>query len=176
MKKKLSLLTFVAIFASSAALAGDMSASLDITGVVKPAEVSCQVKLSESSISILEESDTLIKQGENATSPKIIHVSIESGEPKCDEMVKEGKIAYWFQGTADNADGTVLANALSDDTAAKGVGIGIFDGDNKPLAVNNGRLTATEDTVFGLQMVQLTNQEPVAGNINSTVTVQIERL
>lgn len=71
MKKKLSLLTFVALFASSAALAGDMSATLDITGVVKPAEVSCQVKLSESSISILEESDTLINRARMPLHPRL---------------------------------------------------------------------------------------------------------
>lgn len=175
MKKALSALIMAALFSSNAALADDISATLNISGVVKPAEFSCTVLLSESSVSIIENSDTLIKQGENATSPTLIHVSVD-GVPQCAELVKEGRILYKFQGTADNADGTVLANALNDATAAKGVGIGIFNGENKPLVVNNGRLPATEDTVFGLQMVQLTNQEAVAGNINSTLTVQIERL
>lgn len=175
MKKELSVLIMAALFSSSAALAEDYSATVDISGVVKPPEFSCSVLLSENSVSILEESDTLIKQGENATTPTRIHVSVDGG-PKCADLMNEGKISYKFQGTADNADGTALANALNDATAAKGVGIGIFDAENKPLAVNSARLAATEDTVFGLQMVQLTNQEPVAGNINSTLTVQIERL
>lgn len=95
---------------------------------------------------------------------------------ECAKLVADGKIAYKFKGTADEADGNVLANALTDSTAATGVGIGIFDENNHPVAVNTGTLPAKEDTIFGLQMVELNGQSGVAGNINSTVTVEIERL
>jgi len=44
------------------------------------------------------------------------------------------------------------------------------------VSVNAGLLVAQKDTVFGLQMVQLKGQEAVAGNINSFVTIDIERL
>lgn len=175
MKKTLSGLISATLLLACAAQAEDTSATIDINGVLKDAEFSCSVTLSESSVSILDRADTIIKQGENATFPVTIHATVNGGK-KCDELVAQGKMFYWFEGTADNSDGTVLANYLTDETAAKGVGIGIFDRDNKPLAVNKGTLQANTDTVFGLQMVQLSNQEPVAGNINSTVTVQIERL
>ncbi|WP_031523215.1 fimbrial protein [Siccibacter colletis] len=175
MKKTLSGLISATLLLACAAQAEDTSATIDISGVLKEADFSCSVGLSEGSVSILDRADTMIKQGENATFPVIIHATVDGGE-KCEELVAQGKIAYWFEGTADNADGTVLANYLTDETAAKGVGIGIFDSENKPVAVNSGRIAAQTDTTFGLQMVQLTNQQPVAGNINSTVTVQIERL
>ncbi len=113
-------------------------------------------------------------QDDNATSPVNIHMSIEGGD-QCTAMVAQGKIAYRFSGTADNADGTALANSLTDATAAKGVAIGIFDADNKPVEVNTGLLPATTDTVFALQMVQLKGQDAV-GNINTAVTIEVERL
>lgn len=175
MKKVLSGLVSATLLLASAAQAKDMAAHMAISGTLRPAEFSCSVGLSESSVSILENSDTLIKQGDNATSPVTVQVSVDGG-PECAKLKNEGKIAYKFMGVADDADGTVLANSLTDETAAKGVGIGIFNGQNELVPVNTGRLGAQGGSTFGLQMVQLTNQEAVAGNINSTVTVQIERL
>ncbi|HBI09098.1 MAG TPA: type 1 fimbrial protein [Franconibacter pulveris] len=175
MKKVLSGLVSVTLLMAGAAQAKDMAANIAISGTLRPAEFSCSVALSESSVSVLENSDTLIKQGDNATSPVTVQVSVDGG-PECAKLTDEGKIAYKFMGVADDADGTVLANSLTDETAAKGVGIGIFNGQNELVPVNTGRLGAQGGSTFGLQMVQLTNQEAVAGNINSTVTVQIERL
>lgn len=175
MKKLLSGLISATLLMAGTAQAKDMSANIIISGTLKPAEFTCSVALSESSVSVLENSDTLIKQGDNATSPVTVQASVDGG-PECDKLADEGKIAYKFMGVADDADGTVLANSLTDETAAKGVGIGIFNSQNEPVPLNTGRLVAQEGGAFGLQMVQLTNQEAVAGNINSTVTVQIERL
>lgn len=179
MKKNVLGLMISGLFVVSAGLAhaesSDVAATLTISGTVKNTEFSCIVNMSESSVSIMETPDALIKQGDNATSPKEIHLSVD-GDERCDALVTEGKIAYKVLGIADNADGTALANDLVDETAAKGVGIGIFDADKKPVSVNTGLLNAHEDTVFGLQMVQLTNQQAVAGNINATASVQIERL
>lgn len=153
----------------------DTSWIVDITGNVTPAQFSCLVTPSESSVSILELPDNLIKQGDNATTPVTVHLKVDGGD-KCTSLVDDGKIAFRFSGVADDADGTALANSLTDETAAKGVAIGIFDGENKPLKVNNSLLPAKMDTTFGLQMVKLTNQQPVSGNINSFVTIDIERL
>ncbi|EOI3479417.1 fimbrial protein [Cronobacter dublinensis] len=175
MKKALLGLVASALVISGAAKAEDVSATIDISGTLQESTSSCTVVLSESSVSLLENTDTLIKQGENATNAKLIHASVQDMD-ECAELVADGKIAYKFKGTADEADGNVLANELTDSTAATGVGIGVFDENNHPVAVNTGTLPAKEDTVFGLQMVELNGQSGVAGNINATVTVQIERL
>ncbi|MMZ65142.1 Fimbrial protein [compost metagenome] len=156
-------------------MATDHSAVVDINGTLTSEGFSCSVMPSESSVSLLELPETLIKQGDNATAPVIVHVSV-MGDDRCSTLVDDGKIAFRFSGNADNADGTALANSLTDETAAKGVAIGIFDGDNKPVKVKTGRLPVKTDTVFGLQMVQLKGQEAVAGNINTAVTIEIERL
>ncbi|EKK5267358.1 fimbrial protein [Cronobacter dublinensis] len=178
MKKALLGLAMSALFINGMAYAeisNDTSATISITGTLEQASASCTVMLSESSVSILDNTDTIIKQGENATNPTLIHASVQ-GTDECAQLVADGKIAYKFKGTADDADGNVLANALTDGTAATGVGIGIFDENNNPVEVNTGTILAKEDTTFGLQMVELNGRNGVAGNINATVTVQIERL
>lgn len=170
------------LFSGITCAANDIPATLSISGTVSEGQFSCGVLLDESSVSLIQDSDTLIKQGDNATTPTLVKITINGGDANgggnlCNDLITEGKIAYKFTGTADNADGTSLANTLSDQTAAQGVGIGIFDDQNKPIAANTGLVLAKEEvTTIGLQMVQLHNQTPVAGNINSTVTVQIERL
>lgn len=177
-KRSLSGLTISVLLAATPALAStpiDHSAVVDISGTLSSTQLTCIVTPSESSVSLLELPDTLIKQGDSATTPVTVHLKVDGGD-KCTSLVDTGKIAFRFSGTADSADGTALANSLTDSTAAKGVAIGIFDGDNKPVEVNSGLLPAKTDTTFGLQMVQLTGQEAVGGNINTSVTVEIERL
>ncbi|WP_446030291.1 fimbrial protein [Lelliottia amnigena] len=176
------LLTSFAISALLAAMpamavqADNTSTTIQISGVAtSDYELVCMVSPSVGTVSLLEMPDTLIKQGDDATSPVQVHLEVQ-GPDTCDTLVKEGKIAYRFSGKTDDADGTVLANSVTDNTAAKGVGVGIYDANNKPVNVNGGLLPAQKDTVFGLQMVQLKGQEAVAGNINSYVTIDIERL
>jgi len=153
----------------------DMSAVVDISGSLIREGFTCAVNTSESSISLLELPETLIKQGDNATAPILVHISVV-GNDKCAELIDGGHMAFRFTGKEDDADHTALANSLTDETAAKGVAIGIFDADNKPVTVKTGLLPAKTDTVFGIQMVQLKGQEAVGGNINAAMTVDIERL
>jgi len=174
-QRLLTGLTLAMLVSAGPVMATDHSAVVDINGTLTSEGFTCTVMPSESSVSLLELPETLIKQGDNATAPVAVHVSVLGGD-KCSALVDDGKIAFRFSGNADNADGTALANSLTDETAAKGVAIGIFDGDNKPVEVNTGRLPAKTDTVFGLQMVQLKGQEAVGGNINTAVTIEIERL
>lgn len=174
-QRLLTGLALAMLVSAGPVMATDHSAVVDINGTLTSEGFSCSVMPSESSVSLLELPETLIKQGDNATAPVTVHVSVEGSE-KCSTLVDDGKIVFRFSGIADNVDGTALANSLTDETAAKGVAIGIFDGDNKPVSVNTGKLPAKTDTVFGLQMVQLKGQEAVGGNINTAVTIEIERL
>jgi len=174
-QRLLTGLALAMLVSASPAMATDHSAVVDINGTLTREAFRCSIVPSENSFSLLELPETLIKQGDDATSPVIVHLSVVGGD-QCTALVDDGKIAFHFSGNADNADGTALANSLTDETAAKGVAIGIFDGDNKPIVVNTGRLPAKTDTVFGLQMVQLNGQEAVGGNINAAATIEIERL
>lgn len=179
-KRLLTSFAISALLAAMPAMAEQTditSTTIQISGVATSNyDLVCMVSPSVGAVSLLEMPDTLIKQGDDATSPVQVHLEVQGPGDMCDTLVKEGKIAYRFSGKIDDADGTVLANSLTDDTAAKGVGVGIYDANNKPVNVNGGLLPAQKDTVFGLQMVQLKGQEAVAGNINSYVTIEIERL
>ncbi|MBM7355464.1 fimbrial protein [Lelliottia amnigena] len=179
-KRLLTSFAISALLAAMPALAeqtDNTSTTIQISGVAtSDYDLVCMVSPSVSTVSLLEMPDTLIKQGADATSPAQVHLEVQGPGDMCDSLVKAGKIAFRFSGKIDDADGTVLANSLTDDTAAKGVGVGIYDANNKPVNVNGGLLPAQKDTVFGLQMVQLKGQEAVAGNINSYVTIEIERL
>lgn len=176
MKKKsiFLLLTGLSLSLTGFAHAKDTAAVLSINGLVTPG-YSCLVTMNQSSVSLVETPDKLIKQGNNATNPLIIHLSLSEGE-QCESLVAEGKLAYRVLGNADNAEGTTLANQLNDSTAASGLGIGLFDANNNPISVNTGLIPAAKDTVLGLQLVQLSNQEAIPGNINAQASIQIERL
>lgn len=175
MQKKLMYLAVLGLLTSGLASAKEYTATMDIIAFVNPKVTMCSVIPSDSSISLLELPETLIKQGDDATKPVIVHLYV-TGAEECEQLISQGKMAYRFTGVADEADGTALANNLTDSSAAKGVAIGIFDGSKKPIALNSGLLPAKEDTVFGLQMVQLAGQDAIGGNINSSVTIDIVRL
>lgn len=158
----------------------DVAASLSVTGTVsKSTDIDCSIRLSQETLSLSQNMSELIDQGKNDYAQKGAPITISSleGGQKCYSQLEDGKLAYRFIGTADNADGTVLANADSSETGAKGVGIGIFGSDFAPLKVNSDTLTAgTKGSVVNFALVKLTGQQPVAGNIQTTLTIQLERL
>lgn len=145
-KRLLTGFAISALLAAMPALAvqtDNTSTTIQINGVAtSDYELACAVVPSESSVSLLEMPDTLIKQGADATSPVQVHLYVYGPGDKCDSLVEAGKIAFRFSGKNDNADGTVLANSLTDDTAAKGVGVGIFDANNKLVNVGGGSVPA----------------------------------
>lgn len=106
------------------------------------------------------------------------------GNVECYEAVKEGHIALKFTGTADNADGTTLANMYTESNGAQGVGIDIFGPTKQPVAINTGLienlgLISDEQkgaVQFNVEMVRLTYQQVSACVVASSLTVQIERL
>jgi len=166
----------VAGAAQAATDANDQSATLSVTGSVTK-EFSCAVNLSQTTVSINADLEDLKAQGIQHVPTNSVELTV-SGGTDCNDMVSQGKIAYTFHGTADNADGNVVANSLTDSTAARGVGIGLFDLHGNSIALNNGILSANAGgpTQLGLDVVSLMNQAPTAGAVQGQVTIQIERL
>lgn len=184
MKKSILGLTVSALFMVGAAHAAttdtnDVSATLSVTGtVVEDITEVCTVALDKSAVALANDVTDLINQGDKATATGSEQVNLHiTGGDQCQSEVTAGHMAYKFTGIADDADGSVLANADSSETAAKGVGVGIFDKAGNPLKVNQDNLSATsEGNAITLQMVKLTGKEAVAGNVQSSVTIEIERL
>ncbi|ALB56756.1 hypothetical protein BN136_2594 [Cronobacter universalis NCTC 9529] len=166
----------------------DIPTALSITGKISSASESCRVTLSQESLYFTMNADEVIYQGNDATQPQIVTITIKDGDVNhstCSQAVLDGHIAVKFVGEADNADGTALANeyALQND-AATGVGIGFFKEDHSPVAVNKdvlkvntvGPVTNEGTLKFGVQPVRLTNQTITGGRISASATVEIERL
>ncbi|EKY3118314.1 type 1 fimbrial protein [Cronobacter turicensis] len=183
MKKSILGLTVSALFMVGAAQAStnpnDVSATLSVTGtVVEDITQVCTVSLDKSSVALSNDVGDLINQGDRATANGSERVNLQIiGGDQCQTEIAAGHMAYKFTGMADNGDGTVLTNTDTSATAAQGVGVGIYDYVGNVLKVNQDTLPATtEGNAITLQMVKLTGQEAIAGNVLSSVTIEIERL
>ncbi|EOI3503125.1 fimbrial protein [Cronobacter dublinensis] len=159
--------------------ANDVSATLSITGSVTPAEFSCAVQLSTNTINMVVDTDKLVPQGQNGLAEgnnESLFISV-AGDDQCAVLAGEGKIAYKFVGTADNADGTVIANSATGDNAAAGVGIGLYDDAGNVIKINDDTVVAkTTKNMLVLSAVKLNGQTVTTGNLSGSVTIQIERL
>lgn len=157
----------------------DVSATLSVTGSVTH-EVSCAVTLGSTVVDLQGDIATLPNQGSASTGAmKTVDLSL-SGDEECNSMAAEGKIAYSFLGTADNADGISLANTDSSTSAAQGVGVALYNvKDNSIIKINQNQMIAEGSTgvnQLGLELVKLNNQEAKAGSVHGVMTIQIERL
>ncbi|MEE9682559.1 fimbrial protein [Lelliottia amnigena] len=176
MNKTLLSLTLASLLMAGAVQAEDRSATVDISGTVIADNTECTVNTSTSSVVMTGKIADLINQGENATSPNNLNFTIGSSDAASTCI---GLVALQLHGVADDADGTALANSETGVTAAKGVGIGLFDNNSQPLAINNNQIVPTNDVsnnTINLQMVKLTGQTPVEGTVHASLTIDIVRL
>ncbi|WP_230586664.1 fimbrial protein, partial [Cronobacter malonaticus] len=181
MKKTILSLAVSAFFMAGAVHAEtnpyDASATLNVKGsVVQTIADACTVTTNKSSVALSDDVDNLINQGDDATAVETVQLNIV-GE-NCASNIEAGTIAYKFTGVAANADDTALKNSDTSTTAAKGVGIGVFNDANKPMNINGQDyiVASPNGNTIGLQMVKLNGEDAQAGNITSSVTIEIERL
>ncbi|MBL7637102.1 MULTISPECIES: fimbrial protein [Atlantibacter] len=178
MKKSILGLAVSALFVVGAAQAttNDVSATLSVTGTVTNADTGCTVLLNNTAVDVTGDITTMPTQGAPAIPAKFVSMNIIGGAV-CDDMLANNKIAYKFVGTADNADGTVLANANTGEGAATGVGIGLYNEKGDVINLNSGTLAAKDTpTKLGLGLVKLTGQQAVTGTVQGSLTIQVERL
>lgn len=180
MKKTLLGLAVSSLFVVGAAQAvnsaNDGTATLAVSGTVTSSQSICAVSLGQSTVILNGDISNMEAQGDDATPPTTIDLSI-TGDDQCTTLVKQGKMVYKFQGTADGIHANVLANAATGADAASGVGIGLYNMAGKVIALNQNTLAASETgTQFRMGLVKLDYQTPVAGKVQGALTVQIERL
>ncbi|MNE34751.1 hypothetical protein D3C80_1284860 [compost metagenome] len=174
MKKTLMALTLASLFMAGVAQAENDSATVNISGSVTPDQNECAVTTLRSTVELNNSKIAdLPTQGQDATAGAAIDYTIESGGAgSC-----IGSIALVLHGEADNADGTTLANTDPNASAAKGVGLGLFDSSYKPLDINNNQVTPKAKTgVLYMQAVKLNGQTPVEGTLFGSLTIDIVRL
>ncbi len=176
MKKTLLGLALSGLFSIGAAQATDHSATLDISGTVTADAVECTV-YTQASVSLTGKVGEMITPGQVATNPTNVPFSIGSSTTDGNNACV-GKVAIQLHGTTDSAYTDVLANADVSEAGAKGVAIGVYDGTtNSPLPVNVAEIIpSTAVGSFGLQLVALGGETVVAGNVHSSLTLDVVRL
>lgn len=180
MKKSILGLAVSALFVMGAAQAetnpNDVSATLVVSGSVTASQSVCTVNLGQAAIALNADVSELVAQGVTTTPVNKVDMTI-TGDDQCKALVSEGKMAYKFLGSADNAMGTSLANTRTGGDAASGIGIALYNTDGEILSINKDTLPASETpTHLGLGLVKLDGQEATAGSVQSALTIQIERL
>lgn len=158
------------------------STDISVSGYISDTAGACAVQIDKSSIQLYADPAHINKQAEqklNYYSPDgAVNITID-GDEGCHNTLKSGRIYLKFTGPADNADGTVLANTADGENAAKGVGVGIFSGsyNNIMFHVNQSIMPVYDKpTSVNLGVVQLSNQSVVPGDVQTSMTVNIERL
>jgi len=172
MNKTLLSLTFASLFMVGAAQAADHSAVVDISGSLTGDHSECTVQTDLSSVDLSGEIVDLAPQGVfiNDRAKKLNYTVESTGE------VCYNRVALQFHGVTD-ASGKVLANTDTGETAAKGVGIGLYDMYQDPLDINSQIIPHfdTEGSLY-LQLVKLDGQTPVVVTVNGALTIDIDRL
>ena len=181
MKKTLPGLAILALFAMGAAHAGtaDTPATLSITGAIVAPEVSCAVNLINPAINIFTDISGLVPQGTDSTQAQADDVYVSIIGEGCDKVAADGHMALKLTGNPDTGDGTGLANTMVSDTSAQGVGIGLYDLNNKVLQINETQIPVTttfSSPRFRIQALKLTGQTPVAGHLQASLTVELNRI
>jgi len=175
---------FATAFTHSALAATDISANLQISGSVTDSQnEGCHVDFGNvTSVTLDGSTDNLMSEdifNSAQAHPILIYVQGDSATGECARRIQENKIALKFTGMPDTANGQTLGNTLTDDDAARGIGVEIFQ-NNKVVPVNSQLpLTNTGSTgnmVIDLQLVKLDGQTPAAGKMQNSLTVEVAQL
>ncbi|EOL8936644.1 fimbrial protein [Cronobacter dublinensis] len=177
--KKILLLGLTLVSAACVA-AEDKTATLSVTGSVHQSS-GCAVSLSRTTADLgnqkIERLPAVATSPINTTSSVLVIASL-TGAGCTDYTNTDNYYAHTalqFNGVADSTESTVLANTLSDDTAAKGIAVGLYSSEgvrfniNENIPLNDGRFP------FFIGMVKV-NDNPSAGKVQSSLTVSVEHL
>ncbi|AKE60652.1 fimbrial protein [Citrobacter farmeri] len=180
MKKSILGLAVSALFVVGAAQAeinpNDVGATLIVSGAVTANQSACTVNLGQPSIALEADVSDLVLQGATTVPTHTVDMII-NGDDQCKALISQGHMAYKFIGTADNAQGTSLANSLVGGNSASGIGVALYNTDGQILSINKDKLAASATpTHLGLGLVKLDGLEATAGSVQAALTIQIERL
>lgn len=188
MKKLTTLLTSSALLMAgvlNTSAHADMPNTLNIFGSVGSGTPPCIVHLDRTAVDLMGSPSSMINQNETVKTGANVTINLTSTNSvfgaQCVTLAEDGKISYRVIGTADNADGNVLANTDTSNGAAQGVGIGISDStyasNIKPLRINQDTIKIKNPyNTISLALVKLNGQQLTSGFVKGSLTIQIERL
>ncbi|EPE7490970.1 fimbrial protein [Cronobacter universalis] len=183
MRKPILCAMISALFAMSVAHAepvDNVMSSSDITvdGAITSGNGACTVSMNKSSISLLADKSTIVPQSQMKSDRFNGSLSVSlTGDEICNQRIQEGKIAVRFMGPADDVEGSVFANTANGENAAKGVGVGLFLSNRARITINQGAIPVSMKPLdLSAQVVGLTGQDIVEGNVQAMITVEVVRL
>lgn len=176
MKRKVAS---ICIIASSLATAmtwasEDISSTVGISGTIYSSEP-CEVSLTSN---VMQLGDTAISalplQGKNINPEHTSSIGIQFTGDSC----KRAK-GFKLIGTADKT-GTTLLNSLTSESAAQGVGIGIYKHSGVPVELNTGTNPIIPESYGAypiyFNLVKLNDEEQTSGPVQASLTVELETL
>jgi hypothetical protein len=179
-----------ALYAQDVVLGGDQSYDMIIEGRLQPAKVaSCTVLMSKYVVQLHHDEHSLPPQ-DHAPNSLLAQdrIYIFFGGDSCDKEEGYKNIGLKFLGTTDNVMGNALANTATGSNAAQGVGVLLSDMFENAITPNSSIVRVPGASTDGTQvrgdasipiyftLVGLKGQDPTPGDIQTNMTVQIERL
>ncbi|ELY3770848.1 type 1 fimbrial protein [Cronobacter dublinensis] len=175
--KKLALVIAMGVFfmaGASQAASNDVSATLAITGSVQSADNGCTIELDRSVMHIGDyDMASLPFQGQSSSSTANTNTARFTGD-NC----SGGGIAIKFTGTADDQEGSAFVNTTTGSAAAQGIGISVYNGLSNSVMTPNtsSSVVLNKEFLFKVGMVKLKNASTAPGQVQSSITVEVERL
>lgn len=179
MTKITSVLALGIILSAGIAQAADndVAATLSITGTLKDASIGCTVEFTEPTVNMgTREMSSLPKQGHHVDGAQLTPVTANL----IGNCTQEGQVApnIAFTGVVDSGAGNALVNTATGSGAATGLGVSIYSYAGNVITPNGSAVkgTGTESTMFYIGMVKLDGAIPTAGQVQSSLTLQVETL
>ena len=177
---KKNVLLGLTLLSTTCLAAEDQTATLSVAGrLFRP--FSCTVSLSRPTVDLKNQVIGRIPTVEtspiNTTSSVLVVANITGAG--CKDYTNTSnyyaRTALRFNGVADNNDSTVLANTASDDTAAKGIAVGLYTLEGVRFKINRNIPLSDGQFPFFIGMVKV-NDTPSTGKVQSSLTVSVEHL
>lgn len=153
----------------------DTSANLQVSGTVNDTESNCSISLNKTNI-LLQSADAsaLPDQGGEVVPSNVDTVTVNMVGDKCKHT------GLKFIGQTDTTEGNTLVNSLQTASAAKGVGVGIYKANGYALDLSE-TVSPTWDIYEGrypihMRLVKLNGETPTMGDVQASLTVQLESL
>ncbi|WP_110877156.1 fimbrial protein [Franconibacter helveticus] len=182
MKKRVLAIALCGLFIANAAQAVDVTRSLTIVGKVtkklRSANADCSVELEHSQLDLGRHYlPSLPLQSVTVPKSNILYPNSARLVGSCTNA-SGGAMAIKFMGTADSNFGNAFVNASTSNTAAKGVGVRVYSTNRTIIKPNVDTVPALNQKYpFYVAMIQLRGAAaPTAGSVQTSITVQVERL
>ncbi|ELY4301972.1 fimbrial protein [Cronobacter turicensis] len=176
MKKLTSVLALGVILSTGIAQAADndVAATLSVSGTVKDTSIGCTVEFIEPTVNMgTREISSLPKQGHHVDGGQLTPVTAKL----VGNCTRDGSVTsnITFTGVVDSGAGNALVNTATGSGAATGLGVGIYSYAGNIITPNVSVVKATglDSTMFYIGMVTLDGTNPAAGQVQSSLTLQV---